>query len=501
MSNFCIYCGTAVNPEGNYCPKCGKPVDKEPILEKKSVEETNPTSMTGMPSASNSTPNTSNSKTKSTFIAISTLFLGIIIFCVSVFGGNEKNPSVDKSNISDNVHTTTSNMQQHSEDIDLVLNRKIFLFKDTEPEQYSCAIKDIDTIEPYIENWTFRQILNEENFKNIEWSTQELSSDLKLICFNGELVSPWPAKVSIVFGSAGKVPAIMELKIVTETDTSIIDGQSFIDSGMDNAAAMIAADASASSMLTLIATTEPTEDSSILKDGDVITVTGTVSYSNEPSDIGSQYCAINDIEPIAYYYTDMEGEQCDLTSTIIFTAEQETELMKAYVGQEVTVSGKLATECHGIPYITECEVIDHSEESADIPSVGDITNASSDSIAEFYQKVNGVWILQEGAYMDYLGEDTFFFRTFYDNNKMNTGICPGSYDGEGEISSVSLLGENRYEVTIYYPETLDYTSNTVIPEEWVTFEVWSDDGFSQSMVVIVPRVGGRCLCIWWTDFR
>ena len=44
-------------------------------------------------------------------------------------------------------------------------------------------------------------------------------------------------------------------------------------------------------------------------------------------------------------------------------------------------------------------------------------------------------------------------------------------------------------MTIYYPETHDYTSISTIPEEWVTFKVRSDDGFEESMVISVPRVG------------
>lgn len=94
----------------------------------------------------------------------------------------------------------------------------------------------------------------------------------------------------------------------------------------------------------------------VLTAGDVFSVTGKVDYSDEPSDIGEEYCLIAGSEKIEYFYVDIYEETSQWSSDTFFTQGNDTDLLKEYVGQEITVSGVFATEVHGIPYITNITI-------------------------------------------------------------------------------------------------------------------------------------------------
>ncbi len=88
----------------------------------------------------------------------------------------------------------------------------------------------------------------------------------------------------------------------------------------------------------------------------MFSVTGIVDYSDEPSDIGQEYCFITGSETIEYYYTDIYDQESKWASNIFYTYGEDTALLKEYVGQEITVSGAFDAESHGIPYITNIMV-------------------------------------------------------------------------------------------------------------------------------------------------
>ena len=98
-------------------------------------------------------------------------------------------------------------------------------------------------------------------------------------------------------------------------------------------------------------------DTIILRKGDLFSVTGIVEYSDDPSDIGQEYCLITGNEKTEYFYTDIYGEESKWASDIFYTKGNDTALLKEYVGQKVTVSGVFDAECHGIPYITNITVV------------------------------------------------------------------------------------------------------------------------------------------------
>ena len=94
----------------------------------------------------------------------------------------------------------------------------------------------------------------------------------------------------------------------------------------------------------------------ILEIGDTFTLTGVVSYSDEPSDIGQEYCSVTINEKKEYYYNDIYDKRSKWSSDIFFTKGNDTVLLKDYVGSEITISGTFDAESHGIPYITNVTI-------------------------------------------------------------------------------------------------------------------------------------------------
>ena len=95
----------------------------------------------------------------------------------------------------------------------------------------------------------------------------------------------------------------------------------------------------------------------MLKKGDSFSLTGIVGYSNEPSDIGQEYCFITSDIKIDYYYTDIYDEQSTWSSDVFYTKGDDTDLLKEYAGQKISISGIFDAEVHGIPYITNITVL------------------------------------------------------------------------------------------------------------------------------------------------
>ncbi len=97
-------------------------------------------------------------------------------------------------------------------------------------------------------------------------------------------------------------------------------------------------------------------DKAFLKAGDEFSVTGIIQYSDEPSDIGREYCFVTGDKKLDYTYIDIYNEESKWASEVFYTRGEDTEKLKKYVGEKLTVSGIFDAECHGIPYITNVTV-------------------------------------------------------------------------------------------------------------------------------------------------
>ncbi len=101
---------------------------------------------------------------------------------------------------------------------------------------------------------------------------------------------------------------------------------------------------------------QPELPTDALRIGQEITVSGAVQYSNEPSDIGEEYCFF-DVPSYSYIYEGIDYEQCANETDVIFTRGKATELLKDYIGQSVEIKGVFGSEMHGIPYIDNITVV------------------------------------------------------------------------------------------------------------------------------------------------
>ena len=95
----------------------------------------------------------------------------------------------------------------------------------------------------------------------------------------------------------------------------------------------------------------------LLEKGQNFLIEGIVGYSDEPSDIGQQYCFVTCDTKISYYYTDIYNEKSSWSSEVFYSKGNDTVLLKEYVGRKVKLSGIFDAESHGIPYITNITVL------------------------------------------------------------------------------------------------------------------------------------------------
>lgn len=84
-------------------------------------------------------------------------------------------------------------------DVKSVLNRKIFRHIDPEMEGLSSWINGIETITPFVEDWTYGELMNEEYFSNITWYNSIDDRGVRLIVFEGDMLSTGEY-VEFVFG-------------------------------------------------------------------------------------------------------------------------------------------------------------------------------------------------------------------------------------------------------------------------------------------------------------
>lgn len=154
-----------------------------------------------------------------------------------------------------------------SNDIQFVLEREVFYLKEESPSTYINFINNIDSITSYKESWTFAQLLNDNYFQNISWTTNEFDDSQKTITFSGiSLKTPDNAKVNIVFyiQEQATVPLIWSLEIIGDESNGSMSIQDYIDMGLDNTEALFAIDASASCSIAILC------DQTITKENDNI---------------------------------------------------------------------------------------------------------------------------------------------------------------------------------------------------------------------------------------
>lgn len=141
----------------------------------------------------------------------------------------------------------------YPKEVQFILDRDIFLLKNDFPELYTSSINNIDQIIAYVENWDLHQILNTENFKDIDWQVTLATDGVKTVTFTGiPHIIETATYVTIEFyvQEGAKVP--LAWSITPGNSSSGISVQDFLNQGMDVDAAVLSADASVSCMVAIM---------------------------------------------------------------------------------------------------------------------------------------------------------------------------------------------------------------------------------------------------------
>lgn len=176
----------------------------------------------------------------------------VVCFLCSCGGHNTSGTTEQEFNVTPTEKRTElyNNKATRPSEVDLILDRKIFAFKDNFPELYTKTI-DISTTNAYQEDWTFRSILNDQNFDNIVWEVSEYNSEITFICFGGnsKLMAGKPF-VALLFGIHKNKDKPIALEF--DCDGTKIGTRSFENIG-EASMEIVAGDASVSVMVTLLA--------------------------------------------------------------------------------------------------------------------------------------------------------------------------------------------------------------------------------------------------------
>lgn len=138
---------------------------------------------------------------------------------------------------------------------DIILNREVFIFKNDFPQLYTAGVNDMNFTKPYRENWRFNKILNDSNYKNIEWSIEKITDKVDMIIFSGEnTFLSYKNNVIIEFyvQDGAKIPLAWSMKIIAKGKTTDLGVEQFENQGMDMDMALMLADAEISTMLVLM---------------------------------------------------------------------------------------------------------------------------------------------------------------------------------------------------------------------------------------------------------
>lgn len=170
---------------------------------------------------------------------------------------NDFSPLLNYSNTNgQNSQSLSFNSQFNDTDIDLILNRKLFVFQNDFPQLYSTLLDTANITSSYFSNVTLREVLNDAHFYGIEWKNTKTTDMAKIIKFNGtSRISDVFVEIDFVIQQGAKFPIASVMNATGSSEKSSISFQKYVDNGLDGDSAIISADASISVMLAKLANT------------------------------------------------------------------------------------------------------------------------------------------------------------------------------------------------------------------------------------------------------
>lgn len=165
--------------------------------------------------------------------------LAVIVIVLTLFAmlfscGNKEQTGTNKGN---------SKIEFTPEYAQKVLDREIFVAKKEFLNIYNSQINGIDKLISYKENWTFRKILNTENFVGIKWSISYPGEGGEVITFSGKIASA-NAIVSLDFftNEGSKIHLLERITITEGEKTTVVSMLDFEQSSLSEDQALICTD-------------------------------------------------------------------------------------------------------------------------------------------------------------------------------------------------------------------------------------------------------------------
>lgn len=221
----CPECGNEASKQDNFCTKCGCKIDNQHNKEKMDLKEV---LFFGALTAG-----------CITLAIISQVIEGInnqkyeqSENLVSEVVEDEYYPDVETETLTENKSTV------EQADIEFILNREIFPFKDY---LSFLPISDLESFVPCRDNWTFGDLLNDSAFdmSTVTWEYDKSVSDTtngSAVIFKGNLKEPeYKITLYFVWNDGAKIPLLMKIEICTSDGSSTTTTlQDFVDVAKQN---------------------------------------------------------------------------------------------------------------------------------------------------------------------------------------------------------------------------------------------------------------------------
>ena len=159
----------------------------------------------------------------------------------------EKIPlATNNSTLDISSDVSSSDIEQSN--IERILNRKIFILKESTPTIYTSIVRDIDTTNAYKENWSYKEILNKKNFTDIKWESRNVNDGVHLT-FKGESKQSQGLVISIDFIIQNKENTSPLAWSFRSSDGAVIDVESMQLAGVEGFSAFSFTDATISTLI------------------------------------------------------------------------------------------------------------------------------------------------------------------------------------------------------------------------------------------------------------
>ncbi len=369
----------------------------------------------------------------------------ILVFSLAACGDKDDDydKKSDSSSTSDKWKPSIKDIiTNHQDDIEFVLDRKIYVFKNDFPEYYTydmIGFVDMDKTLAYVENWDFSQVLNNENYKDINWEIDTLEGGARIVTFTGKAKMTGYTETAVFnfyIQEGANIPLVTSIWMGPSEDVAKAGpALGYPIENEDIETAVYTNDAKFSCMISLYSGLAVTTAPEYYVDPSVYEAKADEAMVKGDYDSAIKYyrkaLIYGDKLSAAFY---AKAEEC-LASGDLDGAYSYFDKAGDYKDAAVRASEIWNADQQNTPDKDEHEPI--------------ITDAFA--ILDFCNMANGIWVDKSTCEVLDYGDVMFSFCVFEDG-----GLCfgdyPGSYGRVGKIVNVEEISNREYNVTLFYQE-------------------------------------------------